>query len=132
MAVSKGKTKKEENKVQYKEFKYSGKVFDWSGRVFPGREGHGKIRRSWGLTICLNDSFTLKGCRLVETDANVFITYPQYTKGEGKDAKFESYVFISKDLNEEVDAVVNVLMGVVGIDGEEIAKAHEKEEDMPF
>ena len=118
-------------KVNYKEFKYSGATFEWSGRIFPGKEGHGKIKKRWGLTLSLNGVLDIKGCYLTETESNVFISWPQYATGENKD-KWNSYIYVSKDLNEEIDALVNVLMGVVGIDGEAVAKAPEKDEDMPF
>lgn len=134
MAVKKNEAKKEApKKVNYKEFKYSGKTFEWSGRIFPGKEGRGKIRRKWGLTLSLNGVLDIKGCYLVETDSNVFLTYPQYSTGDNtKDQKWNSYIYVSKDLNEEIDALVNVLMGVVGIDGEAVAEAPAKDEDMPF
>lgn len=134
MAVKKNSEKKEAaKKVNYKEFKYSGATFEWSGRVFPGKEGHGKIKKRWGLTLSLNGVLDIKGCYLVETDSSVFLSYPQYSTGDGtKDQKWNSYIYISKELNEEIDALVSVLMGVVGIDGEAVAKAPEKDEDMPF
>lgn len=134
MAVKKTGKKEAEKKVNFKEFKYTGKTFEYTGRVFPSKEGIGKVKRKWGLTICLNGVFSLKGCQLVETESNVFITYPQYyveskTKNDGT---WNSYVYVDKELNEELDAFVNYLMTVVGIAGEEVAKAPEKDEDLPF
>ena len=76
-SASKKETNKETKKANFKEFNYSGKVFEYSGRVYPSKEGTGKIVRSWGMSLTLNDCFTLKGVRLVETESNVFLTYPQ-------------------------------------------------------
>ena len=132
MAVKKAE-KKEAKKANFKEFEYSGKTFEYTGRVFPSREGSGKVKRTWGLTITLNGLIDIKGCKLVETESNVFITYPQYVTGEKGKEEWKSYIYVGKDLNEEIDALVNELMKVVGIADDDIAKASEKtDEDMPF
>ena len=136
MAVKKKAEKKEEaKKSSFKEFKFTGKTFEYTGRVFPSKEGGGKVKRRWGLTLCLNGVFSLNGCQLVETDSNVFITYPQYfVKGKtDNDGAWNSYVYIDKELNEELDAFVNYLMAVVGIDGNDTVKDDGlKDEDLPF
>lgn len=135
MPVKKKAEKKETKKVSFKEFKFTGKTFEYTGRIFPSKEGSGKVKRKWGLTICLNGVFSLKGCQLVETDSNVFITYPQYfVKGKtDNDGTWNSYIYVDKELNEELDAFVSYLMTVVGIDGEEVAKDDGlKDEDLPF
>ena len=137
MAVKKAVKKEEKKegigKVSFKEFKYSGKTFEYTGRVFPSREGSGKVKRTWGLTITLNGLIDIKGCKLVETESNVFITYPQYVTGEKGKEEWKSYIYVNKDLNEEIDALVNELMKVVGIAGDAIAKTSEKtDEDIPF
>lgn len=128
-SASKKETNKETKKANFKEFKYSGKVFEYSGRVYPSKEGTGKIVRSWGMSLTLNDCFTLKGVRLVETESNVFLTYPQYKS----DDKYNSYVFISEELNGEIDKLVEHLMKLLGIDdsgADDIAKGGET--DLPF
>lgn len=130
MAVKKA-AKKEEKKASFKEFKFTGKTFEYSGRVFPSREGSGKVKRTWGITLCLNGLFTIKGCKLVETESNVFITYPQYLSDKDKNV-WSSYVYVDKELNEEMDGLVNELMKVVGIAGDEIATASDSGEDLPF
>lgn len=136
MPVKKKAEKKEAaKKLSFKEFKFTGKTFEYTGRIFPSKEGSGKVKRKWGLTICLNGVFSLKGCQLVETDSNVFITYPQYfVKGKtDSDGTWNSYVYVDKELNDELDAFVSYLMTVVGIDGEEVAKDDGlKDEDLPF
>ena len=133
MPVKKKAEKKEESKkVSFKEFKFTGKTFEYTGRVYPSKEGSGKVNRKWGLTLCLNGVFTLKGCQLVETDSNVFITYPQYfVKGKtDNDGTWNSYVYVDKELNEELDAFVSYLMKVVGIDGEEVATTSGSDEEL--
>lgn len=130
MAVKKTTEKAEEKKVNYKEFKYTGKVFEYTGRIFPGRDGSGKIRRRWGLTLTLNGVLDIKGCTLTETDSNVFISWPQYHNETKKE--WVSYIYVNKDLNDELDGLVNELMKVVGISGEDVAKASEKTEELPF
>lgn len=135
MAVKKAAKKEEAKKSSFKEFKFTGKTFEYTGRVFPSKEGSGKVKRKWGLTLCLNGVFSLKGCQLVETDSNVFITYPQYfVKGKtDNDGTWNSYVYVDKELNDELDAFVNYLMAVVGIDGNDTVKDDGiKDEDLPF
>lgn len=113
--TTKKATKKAEKKAEFKEFQYTGKVFEYTGRIYPSREGKGKVVRTWGMQLVLNGVFTLKGVKLVETESTVFLNYPQYAD---KDGNYKSYVFIDKDLNGEIDGLINVLMGIVGIDGD--------------
>lgn len=119
MAITKktAAKKTETKKVEFKEVKHSGKVFDYSVRVYPGKEGKGKIKRSWGCQITLNGAITIKGVKLVETDSNVFFSYPQYQSND----KWNSYIYIDKELNEEIDAVITKLMEALGITDDDIA-----------
>lgn len=129
MAVSKKKA--EEKKAAFKEFKYTGKTFEYTGRIYAGKDGSGKIKRSWGLSLCLNGLFDLKGCKLVETESNVFITYPQFYTESKKE--WTSYVYIHKELNDEIDGLVNELMRIVGIVDDDIAKSTGSgDENLPF
>ena len=109
--------KKEEKKETYKEFKFDGQTFSYSGRIYPTRGAAGKILNSWGLTLTLNDSITVKGCRLVETENNIFITWPQY---QNKDNKYISYFYIAESLNEELDKLIQQLYNLVAETSEEV------------
>lgn len=111
------KTTNKSKKPQLKEFKYSGKIFEYSGRIYSGREGSGKIQRRWPLSLCLNNVFTLKGVWLTQTKNNVFLSFPTWY--DENNEEWKSYVFLSEDLNEERDAFVNYLCGLVGIDAPE-------------
>lgn len=135
------KTTKKTNKSkkpQFKEFTYSGKIFEYSGRIYSGRDGSGKIQRRWPLSLCLNNVFTLKGVWLTQTKNNVFLSFPTWY--DENNEEWKSYVFLSEDLNEERDAFVNYLCGLVGIDapeeedddgdGSEFAEAGD--DDLPF
>ena len=115
MAVKKGV--KEEAKKDFLEVNYSGDSFEWSVRVYPGKEGKGNVVSRHGLSITLNNVFSLKGCTLVETADKYFISWPQYSK-EGKDGGFFSYVYTSKELNEEIDKLVLKLSQEIAKEGE--------------
>lgn len=133
------KTTNKSKKPQFKEFTYSGKIFEYSGRIYSGRDGSGKIVRRWPLSLCLNNVFTLKGVWLTQTKKNVFLSFPTWY--DENNEEWKSYVFLSEDLNEERDAFVNYLCGLVGIDapededeedgdGSEFAEAGD--DDLPF
>lgn len=137
------KTTKKTNKSkkpQFKEFKYSGKIFEYSGRIYSGREGSGKIQRRWPLSLCLNNVFTLKGVWLTQTKNNVFLSFPTWY--DENNEEWKSYVFLAEDLNEERDAFVNYLCGLVGIDapededeedgGDDSEFAEAGDDDLPF
>ena len=105
--------KKDKNEATYKEFSYTGKTFEYTGRVWEGKEGKGKVKNNYYLSITFNNLFTINNCYLVETDDNVFIRWPQY---KGKDDSYKPYVFIDKELNDEIDKLVLAIMKVLGIE----------------
>lgn len=132
------KTSSKSKKPQFKEFKYSGKIFEYSGRIYSGRDGSGKIQRRWPLSLCLNNVFTLKGVWLTQTKNNVFLSFPTWYDENAEEWK--NYVYLSEDLNEERDAFVSYLCGLVGIDapeeeeddGDDSEFAEAGDDDLPF
>ena len=100
------KKKAEEKKVTFKEFKYSGKVFEYSGRIYPKSEGKGKVVARYGINLTLNDTISIKGIYLVETEDKYFLTFPQYKSGDS----YKSYIYIAEGLNEEIDNLTNEIV----------------------
>ena len=128
MATKKAATTKEAKKEnKFKECKVSGEIFEYNIRIFPKTAGKGEILNRWYMTIELNNALSIKGCYLTETESNVFITFPQYSD---KDGKWNSYFYQSEELKKELDTVVNKLMKLVGIDGDEIAT--DGDSNLPF
>lgn len=124
-------TKKETKKeVAFKEFKVSGKTFEYTGRIYPGNNGSGNTKRYWGLSLTLNGVITIKGVKLVETkNDNIFLSWPSY---ENKGTWYD-YIFVDKELNDELDKVVLALMKLVGIeDGDDDAIATDGDTKLPF
>lgn len=126
------KTKKKEapkKGANYKEFKVTGKTFEYTGRIYQGNKGSGNTKRYWGLSLTLNGVITIKGVKLVETKKdNIFLSWPSYeNKGEWYD-----YIFVDKELNEELDKVVLALMKLVGIEDGDDDIAEDGDTDLPF
>ena len=116
--------------VNFKEFKVTGKTFEYTGRIYQGNKGSGNTKRYWGMSLTLNGVITIKGVKLVETKKdNVFLSWPSYeNKGEWYD-----YIFVDKELNEELDKVVLALMKLVGIDdGDDDEIAEDGDTNLPF
>lgn len=122
-ASKKGASKKSE--VNYKEFKFTGKTFEYSGRIYAPTAGKGKIIKSYGMNLCLNGVITIKGVRLVETESNIFLTYPQYVNQK---EEYVPYIYVDKELNSEMDDLVTYLMKLLGIDSEEEEEEEEFQE----
>ena len=104
------KKKTEEKKVTFKEFKFSGKVFEYSGRVYPKTEGKGKVVSRHGINLTLNDTISIKGIYLVETEDKYFLTFPQYKSGDA----YKSYIYIDEALNDEIDNLTNAIVECMG------------------
>lgn len=117
-------------KAKFKEFKVTGKIFEYSGRIYPGKDGKGHVKREWGMSICLNNAFTLKGCWLTQTTRGItFISFPQYKSGDS----YESYIYSSEELRDDWKVVVSKLCEIVGVESpkdDDIAEAPEG--DLPF
>lgn len=118
--------------AKYLEFNVSGETFEYSGRIYPGREGNGKVKREWGVSLTLNGLLTIKGVWLKQTDSGkVFLTYPQY---KSKDS-YNSYIFVDKKLNDDMTKLVKEMCKKLKIKEpvvDESAIAEPPAEDMPF
>lgn len=126
MAIKKNaKAEKKEVKASFKEFKFSGDTFEYSGRVYPPREGKGKIVKTIGMTLTLNGKITIKGVKIVETESDIFFSWPQYSTDNG----YQSYFYIDKDLNDELDLLIEKIIKMVDNE-DQIASSDGK--DLPF
>ena len=110
--AAKKTTKNQETKNEFKEFKHTGSTFEYTGRVYPAREGKGKVKNTYYLSVTLNGVFTINGAYLVETENNCFIKWPQYQVKE----EYKSYIFTDKEFNKELDGLVFAIMAALGIE----------------
>lgn len=97
------KAAKESNFI---EFTFDGKEFKYSGRMYPDNQTETAKCTITPMTLCLNGMITIKGCKLFQSDKNVWIQGPQYASGKGKNVEYKDYLYIDKDLNKELDALV--------------------------
>lgn len=113
------------------EFKVSGDHFEYSGRVYPGKEGNGKVKREWLMSLTLNGVLAIKGVWLKQTSTGkVFMTFPQYKSGD----KWMSYIFTEKDINDDFSKIIKDLCKKLKIEApkdDDIMEAPEGE-DLPF
>jgi hypothetical protein len=86
-----------ETKNERKEFAYDGKEFKYTGVIWPGLKQEGKNADRTPMSLTLNGVISIKGCKLVQTDKNTFIAFPQYQK---KDGSYDSFVWIPKEFDE--------------------------------
>ena len=93
----------------YKEFEVKGVLFRYTGRLYPDKTTKTAKCDIVPMTLCLNGVITIKGCKLFRTDKNSWIQGPQYAAGKGKDAEYKDYLYIDKELNTEMDALVSEL-----------------------
>ena len=77
------------------------------------------------MNLCLNGVITIKGVRLVETESNIFLTYPQYVNQK---EEYVPYIYVDKELNSEMDDLVTYLMKLLGIDADEEEEEEEFQE----
>lgn len=98
---------KKKASAEFAEFKYSGEAFDYTGRVYPA-----KSKKSDPFVyLTLNDVFTIQ-CHLKETNkGDQFLSFPSW---KDKDGEYHQYTYIDKELNDEMDELI-----------EEISKALE-------
>ena len=99
----------EEAKKEFLEFEFEGKTFDYKGRIYPKKEGKGKVVSRHGLSITLNDNFTIKGCSIVETADSFFISWPQYSAGDA----MKAYIYVDKAMNDEVDKLTAAIADIL-------------------
>lgn len=97
----KGNGKKADKTANYKEFEYDGKEFKYSGRIYPDSKKSTDKCDITPLNLTLNGVITIKGCKLMQTDDNTWISFPQW---QDKDKNWQSYFYIPKDF-EEMDKV---------------------------
>lgn len=91
------------------EFEYDGKEFKYSGRMYPENQKETQKCTITPMTLCLNGVITIKGCKLFQSDKNAWIQGPQYESGKGKNAEYKDYLYIDKDLNKELDGLLEEL-----------------------
>lgn len=101
--------KNSEETRNYIEFEVKGVIFRYSGRLYPKNAIKNAKCDIIPMSLCLNDVITIKGCKLFRTDKNSWIQGPQYASGKGKDAEYKDYLYIDKELNTEMDALVSEL-----------------------
>ena len=84
-------------KKERKEFAYDGKEFKYTGSIWPGLKNSGQNADRTPMNLTLNGVITIKGCKLIQTDKSVFISFPQYKKQDGS---YDSYIFTPKEYTE--------------------------------
>ena len=88
--------------VKFKEFEYSGKEFKYSGRIWIGKKDSKAKADRTPMSLTLNGVITIKGCKLIQTDKSVFISFPQFKKQSGD---YDSYIYTPREFNDELDEV---------------------------
>lgn len=103
MARKTAETKKENNFI---EFEYTGKEFKYTGRVYPDlKKTVGKLDIT-PVNFTLNGVITIKGCRLMQTDSNAWLSGPQYKSGD----EYKDFVYIERKFNDsEIAELVKVI-----------------------
>lgn len=101
------RTKKAEAEKKYKEFGFDGEEIKYSGRVYPNLAKETTKCTITPCNITLNGVITVKGCKLLQTDENAWIEWPQY---KNKDDEYVSYFFIEKEFNDtEIAGLVKAI-----------------------
>lgn len=104
------RTKKTEEKKDYKEFKFDGKEFQFTGRIYPELATETKKATITPMSLTLNGVLTIKGCRLFQTDNNAWIVGPDY---KAKDGEYKNYLYWDKEYNAEMDELVKAVEAVL-------------------
>lgn len=89
----KAKETKQEEKKNYIEFTFKGKEIDYSGRIYPDLKKSTNAIDITPMNITINDVITIKGCKLIQSDKDSWIDFPQY---KDKDGKYQSYVYVDR------------------------------------
>lgn len=85
---------------EYVDFVFSkGENFDYSGRLYKEKSREVEKLTITPMSLCLNGLITIKGCSLMETDKNVWISGPQYKSGD----EYKDYIYIDKSNNEDME-----------------------------
>lgn len=84
--------------ADFKEFEFDGKEFKYSGRIYPdSTKKAGKVDIT-NMTLTLNGVISIKGCKLMQSDNNTWIQFPQY---QDKNKEYQNYFYIDKDFSKE-------------------------------
>lgn len=106
----KAKENKKDNK-NYKEFSYKGKEIDYTGRVYPELKKSTDVLDMTPMSLTINGVITIKGCKLMQTDKNSWIGFPQY---KDKDGNYQSYVYVDRTFSdEELAKVVETVEAII-------------------
>lgn len=97
--------KRNSNSNNFKEYEMKGKQFDYSGRVYPDNKREAGKLTIYPMSLTLDGVFTIKGCSLMMTKDNLWISFPQYKSGDD----YKDYVYTDKDLNEDLDNLAAVV-----------------------
>jgi len=101
--------KKQNSNVNYKEFEMKHESFDYSGRVYVDKKREAGKLTIYPMSLCINGVITIKGCSFYETANNMWIGGPQYKQGDD----YKDYLYIDKSINEEMDALAEVIEKVI-------------------
>lgn len=94
-----------------KEFSYDGKEFKWTGVLWSDFKKSSEWADRTPMSLTINGVITIKGCKLIQTDKDCFISWPQYQK---KDGNYDSFVYAPKEFNEELEAVAKAAEKALG------------------
>ena len=90
--------KKSEKESTFKEFEFKGKEITFSGRIYPDLKKSGDKVDITPMNLTINGVISIKGCRLMQSDKNTWIAFPQYKDSKGN---YQSYVYVDKAYSEE-------------------------------
>lgn len=106
----KAKETKKETK-SFKEFSFKGKEIDYTGRVYPDLKKSTEACDITPMSLTINGVITIKGCKLMQTDKNSWIGFPQY---KDKDGNYLSYVYVDRAFaDEELAKLVDVIEKII-------------------
>lgn len=89
--------------AEYKEFSFNGKEFSYTGRIYPSMTNKGDKVDVTPMNITLNGVITIKGCKLMQSDKNTWIAFPNY---KAKNGEYNSYIYVDKEFSQaEIDKV---------------------------
>ena len=88
----------------YVEFTFKGKEIDYSGRLYPELKKSTDALDITPMSLTINGVITIKGCKLMQSDKNRWISFPQY---KDKNGDYMSYVYVDRAYSDsELAALV--------------------------
>ena len=102
------KTVKKQEVKEYVDFEYQGEHFLYTGRLYKERSREAGKLTITPMSLCLDELITIKGCSLMETEKNVWVSGPQFKQGD----EYKDYLYMSKDLNDDMDALATYLQAL--------------------